>query len=113
VISLNLVDFQFDCPFVAGEYPSSRYGHTCCVVMDENDEEKMFIGGIGTDYCTMDIHFLKQRERRPGQTWEPIIEKSEFETRVTKQANDFIFENVKYLNLLQDKSIHERSIGYP
>ena len=80
--------------------------------MDENDEEKiLFIGGINTDYCTMDIHFFKERQRHSGQTWEPIIAKTDFETKISQQANNYIFENVKYFNVLQDKSIHERSIG--
>ena len=31
---------HFERPFVAGEYPSARYGHACCKVgMNTHDED--------------------------------------------------------------------------
>lgn len=112
VLSLNLIEYQFNHPFVAGEYPLKRYGHASCLITDDLEEDKLFIlGGINTDYCTMDIHFLKKRDRKPNQTWERIVEKNDFEDKVMKTANNYIFENIKYLNVLKDLTIEEKSLG--
>lgn len=110
IVSLNLLDYQFDHPFVAGEYPSQRYGHECCLLKDDLGGEQIFvIGGMSSEFCTMDIHFLKRTDRKADQTWGRILEKNDFEDKIIKTANNYIFENIKYFTVLKDLSIEEKS----
>jgi len=111
LIYLDLKNMHFSFPFTAGEYPDSRYGHSTCNYIEGGKESLMLLGGIDDCFCTMDIYSLLELRRVQGQSWEKIIQKTQYEEDVTQKAIKFVY-NARTHNLnLKDILIEEKNKG--
>lgn len=110
LVYFDLKNMHFSFPFTAGEHPEARYGHASCSFMSSNNKESlMLIGGINEGYCTMDIYSLVEIERKEGQFWEKIIQKTPYEEKVTKMASNFAYEARMHNLNLKDLVIEEKA----
>ena len=111
LIYLDLKNMHFSFPFAAGEYPEARYGHATCNYTANNQENLMLLGGINNTFCTMDIYELIEIDRKEGQTWEKIIQKTKYEEKISAMASTFAFEARTHNLSLKDLIMEERTKG--
>ena len=67
---LDLQDLYWSSPFIAGFYPSMRYGAGIAWGRNVNNfEQILIVGGIGIGYAGMDVFNLQEKEVDSGALW--------------------------------------------
>lgn len=84
--------------FIAGVFPSSRYGHAS----SSCDDEIIFTGGLDNVYCPMEVYSLTEIELDENNTWVYEQKKQSNEQLLDK---DYIFETAKNTIILYKKQL--------
>ncbi|KAM3129326.1 hypothetical protein pb186bvf_018542 [Paramecium bursaria] len=101
---LNLDDYHWSSPFTAGNIPTPRLQHSCCII----EEEKILImGGLNQTYCSMDMFYLSEQPQIQGE-WEQIKQPTALEQKASEAASEMIMEAKMDLLRLEEAIIKER-----
>jgi len=112
VAVLNLQDFHWSSPFIAGHLPTPRYNHAACVCDTQYLEKAMVvIGGLDSVYCNMDIYKLVETEFRDKVQWEKLTRPSPMEKMASEIAGATLLDQRNYMDELEHIISHERTYG--
>jgi len=109
---LNLQDFHWSSPFVAGHLPTPRYNHAACVCDTPfHDHAMMIIGGLDNIYCNMDFYKLIETELRDKVQWEILKRPTQMEQLAGEIAGSTLLGHRNYIDELDHIISHERTYG--
>lgn len=105
---VNLAEKNSSSDFIAGLYPSSRYGHkSASNIINENNNnlkyELLLIGGLDSIYCQMDAYLLKEEILDNNYNW--IYEQKKQVNDQLEDEKDHVFETAKKTILIYKKQL--------